>query len=114
MKKFVGSIIVFGLLTGGVSKEIELPKPNGDKGQYYLIKADKKKSNFITIHKRVGVYDTLFLKTEISCSKNQVKVLGESYESADRIKPYNDSQWVDVVDGSSKSYLVNYICKNYK
>ncbi len=104
----------FMLLSSVYAKEIELPKSNGDKGNYYLVNVEKTGTTFTVLHKRVGIYDTVYSKTEINCSKKQIKGLGESYSGFEKMTYYKDLNWADIVDGSSKSYLVNYVCKNFK
>ncbi|MFY4805854.1 hypothetical protein ACOTVJ_05595 [Aliarcobacter butzleri] len=91
-----------------------MPKPNGDKGKYYLVSVEKTGNTFSVSHKRVGIYDTVYSKTEINCKKRQIKGLAESYTGFEKMTYYKDSNWSDIVDGSSTSYLVGYICKNYK
>lgn len=108
------SILLLFLVNNSYAKEIELPKSSGDKGNYYLVNVEKTGSTFTVLHKRVGTYETVYSKTEINCSKKQFKGLGESEIGFEEITHYKGSNWVDILDGSSKAYLVNYICKNYK
>lgn len=111
--KSVGILSLF-LLSNAYAKEIELPKHSGDKGSYYLIDVQKKGTTFTVLHKRVGVYDTTYSKTEINCLNKQFKSLGESETSFEDMTYYKNSNWTEIVSGSSKSYLVDYVCKNYK
>lgn len=85
----------------------------GDKGRYFLLYVERKGTNFIAINSRIGVYDTVYTKTEINCQQKQFRVLGESYSSIDEINNLM-SKWSDLVSGSSKSDLVHYVCATKK
>lgn len=85
----------------------------GDKGKYYLIES-KRSGNMVTaIHKRIGVYDTYYTKTETNCATMKMRELGGSDVS---VKSINNSptKWFDLVQGSSKSDLANFVCKKHK
>jgi hypothetical protein len=84
-----------------------------DKGKYYLVESNRVGNNYINIVKRVGVDSVVYTKTEVDCGRRVFRFLGESYESASSIKeaPSTSSTWTELVPGSSKSDLVNFICK---
>lgn len=81
----------------------------GDKGQYYLL-ASMRNGNIVTaIHKRVGPNDTYYTKTETNCTKMKMREIGGSDVSVKSIKP-NSTKWFDLVPGSNKSDLANFVC----
>jgi hypothetical protein len=82
----------------------------GDKGTYYLLKLEKVGTVFKVIHKRVGVDSVGFTKTEINCSNMTYRVIGYSEQSIDSIID-SPSDWTRLVEGSSKSDLVRFVCK---
>ena len=94
-----------------IAAQSEIPIPRsvaGDKGKYFLL--DKKKSGSIVrvLHKRVGVDSVGFTLTETNCSTMQMRELGYSEESPASIKE-NPSKWFELVPGSSKSDLANFV-----
>lgn len=94
-----------------LAKEIEIPRSvSGDKGKYYLVKSERKGDIVRTIHKRVGVDSIGYTKCEINCKTMQYRDIGYSEESIEKIKN-NPSKWTDLVNGSSKSDLVSFVCK---
>lgn len=112
------SIFLFGLILMGsvhtAYAETLIPRSMaGDKGQYYLIES-KRSGNVVTaVHKRVGVYDTYYTKTETNCSTMKMREIGGSDLSVKNIK-VNPTKWFDLVPGSSKSDLANFVCKKHK
>lgn len=111
MKKLV--LIGLALVSGAHVSYAETLIPrsvSGDKGQYYLLEL-KRNGNIVTaIHKRVGVYDTYYTKTETNCSTMKMREIGGSEVSVKSIKPI-PTKWFDLVYGSSKSDLANFVCK---
>jgi hypothetical protein len=85
----------------------------GDKGKYFLLDAKKNKNIIQVTHKRVGVYETVYSISEIDCKRMLIRGIGESYESISNIKSNSSSKWINLVDGSSKSDLVHFVCKSY-
>lgn len=84
-----------------------------DKGKYFLLES-KRSGNVVTaIHKRIGVYDTYYTKTETNCSTMKMRELGGSDVSAKSINN-SPTKWFDLVQGSSKSDLANFVCKKHK
>lgn len=85
----------------------------GDKGKYFLLES-KRSGNVVTaIHKRVGVYDNYYTKTETNCSTMKMRELGGSDVSAKSINN-SPTKWFDLVQGSSKSDLAIFVCKKHR
>jgi hypothetical protein len=96
--------------TSANQPEIKITRTNpGDKGKYFLIEAKNDDGIYTTLHKRIGLESTGYSKTEIDCKKMQYRDMGYSEVSETNIedKPGN---WTELVDGSSKSDLVRFIC----
>lgn len=114
MKKlyFLG-LILLGSVHVAYAETLIPRSVDGDKGKYYLLES-KKNGNIITaIHKRVGVYDTYYTKTETNCSTMKMREIGGSDVSVNEIK-VNPTKWFDLVPGSSKSDLANFVCRKHK
>lgn len=114
MKKIVlFSLVLMGTVHSAYA-EILIPRSMpGDKGRYYLIES-KRNGNVVTaVHKRVGVYDTYYTKTETNCSTMKMREIGGSDLSAKDIK-VNPTKWFDLISGSSKSDLANFVCKKHR
>jgi hypothetical protein len=91
----------------------ETPIPRsvpGDKGKYYLIESKKAGDIVQALHKRVGVDSTGFTRTETNCKTRQMRELGYGEDSPNNIKT-SPTKWFDLVPGSSKSDLANFLCK---
>ncbi|WP_419820430.1 hypothetical protein [Acinetobacter sp.] len=114
MKKiFFLSFILLGSVHAANAETLIPRSVDGDKGKYYLLES-KRNGNIITaIHKRVGVYDTYYTKTETNCSTMKMRELGGSDVSVKSIKN-SPTKWFDLVPGSSKSDLANFVCRKYK
>lgn len=82
----------------------------GDKGRYYLMESRKVGDIITSLHKRIGVDSTGWTRTEINCKKWKVRDIGYSEDGPQAIKP-NPTKWYDLVEGSSKSDLVNFVCR---
>ena len=90
--------------------EVLIPKSSaGDQGNYYLISSKEEGDVITTLHKREGLGSTGYTKTEIKCSSKMYRVMGYSEISAISIQT-NIGEWTDLVQGSSKSDLVNFVC----
>lgn len=111
MKKiFFFSLILLGSVHDAYAETLIPRSVDGDKGKYYLLES-KRNGNIITaIHKRVGVYDTYYTKTETNCSTMKMREIGGSDISVKAIK-VSPTKWFDLVPGSSKSDLANFVCK---
>ena len=89
--------------------EVQIPRTMADKGKYYLLDSKTKAGITTTLHKRVGVNETGYSKTEINCKTNQYRGMGYSEDGPDKLAG-TPGKWTDVLSGSSKSDLVNFVC----
>lgn len=112
-QKFIALLAVSFIATSSIAAQSEIPilrSVAGDKGKYFLL--EKKKSGNVvrTLHKRVGVDSIGYTLTEINCAKMQMRELGYSEQSPSDIEQ-NPTKWFDLVPGSSKSDLANFVCR---
>lgn len=99
-----------GLATMSTAEETLIPRSMADKGKYYLLESKRTGDIVKTLHKRVGVDSVGFSKTEINCATMKIREIGYSEQSAAAIKD-NPTGWFDLVPGSSKSDLAQFVCK---
>lgn len=90
--------------------ETPIPRSMADKGKYFLLEKKKTENIVLALHKRVGVDSIGYTRTETNCSTMKMRELGYSEESPSAIKE-NPTKWFDLVPGSSKSDLANFVCK---
>ncbi len=91
----------------------ETPIPRsvpGDRGNYFLVEMKKSGEVITTLHKRVGVDSVGWTRCEINCKTRLMRELGYSEEGPSTIK-HNPTKWFQLVPGSSKSDLFNFVCK---
>jgi hypothetical protein len=91
------------------AKEIEIPRSMPEKGRYYLIESSRRGSIISAVHKRVGPSGTGYTKTESNCATGKMRQIGYSEEGVREIRS-NPTKWFDLVEGSSKSDLFNFLC----
>lgn len=103
------TIVVATFSIGACAAEVRIPRTMHDKGTYYLLDAKTKGSITTTLHKRVGVNETGYSRTEINCKSKQYRDMGYSEAGPDKIVG-SPGKWTDLVSGSSKSDLVNFSC----
>jgi hypothetical protein len=112
--KPVATLVAFVITaTSSVAVAVEVPIPRsmaGDKGKYFLLESKKKGSIVHALHKRVGVNSVGYTRTETNCATMQMREVGYSEESPAAIKE-NPTKWFELVPGSSKSDLANFVCK---
>lgn len=91
--------------------ETPIPRSvSGDKGKYFLLEKKKTGQIIQALHKRIGVDSVGYSLTEINCKTMKVRDLGYSEESSTAIKQ-RPTKWFDLVPGSSKSDLANFVCR---
>lgn len=118
-----GSVLIL-MLTSVVAEPRELyrsPIP-GDKGTYYIIeKSVSSEKKFEVLASRVGPHGeyTGFTRLLINCNTHEYLVLAYGEESGNKKRPSKSlkdisdgSKWTDLVIGSSKYDLVQFVCKN--
>lgn len=113
LKTIVASFVISASLTPLASAQQENPIPRsvaGDKGKYYLLEAKRIGDIVDALHKRVGVDSVGYTRTEINCKTMLIRDIGYSEVSPTQIKE-NPSKWYELVQGSSKSDLANFVCK---
>lgn len=97
------------LISSSYGKEIEIPRTTFDKGKYYLLEKRQKNGILITVHKRIGPSGTGYTKCEINCKAKKIREIGYS-EVSEKDIPNNPTNWSQIVEGSSKSDLFNFVC----
>lgn len=91
-----------------LAAETPIPRIMADKGKYYLLGVKTKGSIITSRHKRVGVSETGYSKTDMNCKSMQYRDMGYSEDGPDKIVD-SPGKWTDVLAGSSKSDLVNFV-----
>lgn len=93
------------------ASEIPIPRSvAGDKGKYFLLEKKTNHGVVRALHKRVGVDSVGYTISETNYKTMQMRVLGYSESSPSSIKE-NPSEWFELVPGSSKSDLANFVCR---
>jgi hypothetical protein len=89
-----------------------IPRSSYEQARYWLLYIEKRANTFMTIHERESEKSIAYTKTEINCSTEQYKFLGDSIAMPDNLylREEEASNWVNIVPGSSKSDLLNYVC----
>jgi hypothetical protein len=116
MKNVIMVVLPLAILAGVASQgaaETLIPRSvPGDKGQYFLVEAKKSGDIITTLHKRVGVDSVGWTKCEINCKARLIRDIGYSEDGPKTIKA-NPTKWYELVEGSSKSDLFNFVCSNH-
>ena len=106
----IGTLAAAALFTiEANAAEVEIPRTMTDKGRYYLMEATTKGGITTTVHKRVGVSEAGYSKTQINCKSMQYRDMGYSEAGPDKIAG-SPGKWTEAITGSSKSDLVNFVC----
>jgi len=79
--------------------------------KYYLISVEKDGEYLKTLHRRTSSSGTGYSVTRIDCASRRYMDLGYGDGSRSNIRMYDSTSWTELVPGSSKSDLVNYVCK---
>lgn len=110
----IAALIVCTLLPAlSIAAQSETPIPRsvaGDKGKYFLLEKNKNGNVIRALHKRIGVNTVGYTLTETNCATMQMRELGYSEQSPSAIKE-NPTKWFELVPGSSKSDLANFLCR---
>jgi hypothetical protein len=106
----VASLATISLLAHA-QQEIPIPRSvAGDEAKYYLLEAKRTGALVRALHKRVAVDSVGYTITEVICKTMLVRDIGYSEESPAKIKE-NPTNWFDLVRGSSKSDVAQFVCK---
>lgn len=99
------------LATPSLALEVLIPRSMaGDKGKYFLLEAIPDGAVIKILHKRVGPSGTGFTRTEVNCKTMRIRDMGYSEDSVAAMK-IAPGKWYELVSGSSKSDLANFVCK---
>jgi len=88
-----------------------IPRSMAEKAEYYLISVEKDGEYLKTVHRRTSSWGTGYSATRIDCDSRKYMDLGYGDGSISKIKMYDDIRWTKIVKGSSKSDLVNHVCR---
>ena len=110
-------VMVIGVLAmvSSIAAQAETLIPrsvSGDKGTYYLLEATRSGDIVKTLHKRVGVDSVGYTKLETNCKTMLMREIGYSEDGPDKIAD-RPTKWFELVPGSSKSDLANFVCKRF-
>ena len=121
----MNKILLFTVISicsfNAVSKQLYRAPSGGDSGAYYVLEQAQMNDGYLKVlTSRIGkgkAY-TDFTELKINCSKKQYFTLAGSSEDGEKNKPSkplkdwsNGSKWTSIVNGSSKSELVNFVCE---
>ncbi len=88
-----------------------IPRSQVENARYYLISSEGDGSYLRTVHVRISSQSKGYSVTRIDCPGQRYQDLGYGEGTMDNISWYDRSVvWVDLVRGSSKSDLVNFVC----
>lgn len=104
-------VVILALIGQSAIAEELIPRSMSEKAEYFLISVEKDGEYFKTVHRRTSSWGTGYSVTRIDCGNKRYMDLGYGDDSQSNIKMYDKTQWTKPVQGSSKSDLVNHICK---
>ena len=90
--------------------EILIPRSRPEKAKYYLLSIRPDRDYIRTLHKRVSSMSLGFSVTLIDCARKKYQDLGYGEDKQENIQMYSNTRWTDLVNGSSKSDLVKFVC----
>lgn len=122
MKTKIALMLLLSLASHStLAKELYRAPSAGDQGAYYVLSSESlDNGQFKVMTSRVGKKNdyTDFTELKIDCAKRQYFTLAESSLEGKHDKPTGplrdwsaSSKWTVLFPGSSKSDLVNFICK---
>jgi hypothetical protein len=95
----------------GVAQEGErMPDRPGERAAYYLLSVEPDGEYLRSIHKRVGATGVGYSVTQIDCKRQRYKDLGYGDNAVSEITLYDNARWTELVEGSSKWSLVQFVC----
>ncbi len=110
LKTICAAVLLMASAVGARAEALIPRSMPGDKGTYYLMESKRTGVVVQALHKRVGPNETGYSRTETNCGTMKMRELGYSEESPPAIKA-NPGQWFDLVPGSSKSDVANFVCR---
>ncbi|MBL4838404.1 MAG: hypothetical protein JKY34_12590 [Kordiimonadaceae bacterium] len=91
-----------------VHAELLIPRSRVENANYYLLTMAIKGDVVVASSSRISALSASYSKTETNCKTTKMRELGYGESlSAMTIRP---TKWFDLVDGSSKSDLANFVC----
>lgn len=93
-----------------------IPRSHPEKCKYYLIKSEVKNGILRVTHEQVcpknEFYSGIgFSLMDIDCKRRKYKEVGYGDDYISNINLYPSAKWITLVEGSSRSDLVNFVCK---
>jgi hypothetical protein len=93
------------------SSEGELiPRSMSERANYYLLSVTPDGEFLRTLHKRVGSSGVGYSITRIDCKTRRYQDLGYGDDAEANIRMYDSVKWTTLVEGSSKSDMVSFVC----
>jgi len=97
-------------------KEKLIPRSYPERCQYYLVKSDHIGNVLQVTTKQVCPKNEFYSGigysvTEIDCKRRVFREMGYGDDSVENIKMDPAPTWTKLVEGSSRSDLVNFVCK---
>ena len=110
MRRLIFVLTIVFACQAALAEEL-IPRSMVEKAKYFLISVENDGEYLKTVHRRTSSWGTGYSVTRIDCSNDRYMDLGYGDESQSNIKMYDKTQWTKPIQGSSKSDLVNYVCK---
>lgn len=115
------AVALFSISSFSMAKDLYRAPSDGDKGSYYILDNKELSDGLVRVlSSRIGKGNasTDFTELKINCKTKQYFVLALGEENGAKDKPTEElkdwskqSKWTSLVEGSSKSDLVEYVCK---
>ncbi len=89
------------------------PIASGKAAKHYIVEQNKKGKLIEVLSRREGPSGVIWTKVEIDCEKKKMRTIAEAYDDLSTLEelPKDQQNWYDLVYGSSKSDLFEFICK---
>jgi len=94
---------------------VEYPTHPGDKGRYFIEEITKNSNYYTVITRREGPSGVNWTKVVIDFNNPRMKTIALAYDNFETMKalPKSEQGWYELVNGSSKSYLYDFVRLNY-
>lgn len=112
MKKLIFVTAILGVASQAANSGEGQLIPRGiyEKANYYLISVKQDGKYLQTLHSRVSSMSHGYSVTRIDCKNRLYQDLGYGEDNQSNIKMYDETQWTELVTGSSKSDLLTFVC----